>query len=643
MAKWTVKDDVQKSLLSLLSDEFAIAKRNNEKVDEDFQVYHDMIHAVRAKKPNEWESDIYMPEFISRLLTQIGNFVHQYFGSSDFVDVSMDSDDPKDILEAKAGKKLLNTILNDKDSYYYQKITRLLMSVFPGGYGIIKGDYEQEIEEVISHYNTKSEFATSPDGMYLAEDGQEYLDPTLQRPLFDTIEEPVFKNRVITDRPTFDVYPVQSVYMSPEYKYSLNDKEYIIFETEMTISELKSSRVEYFNLDLLEKDDPEGKRGKTTYNREEDKEETKPVEKVYAVLERWGKEMVIEKDGEYLPGIGKTGKVLENATPQECIITYAKERGGTNLTHIIRFQKSPHTKRPMARFLCYVDMVNDNGFGDGEVNRELQTAVNDNYNLMNYRTKLSITPAFKGKRFSGVPEKIRISPENVTMVENMDDLQEWKIEDNIQGGIIHQNLLASRMDYSMATSPQSMGAMPERAETATMASIVSQRANVRMGMKSMNLEFIGFSEFYDMLLTLCNDFMLPETLTELVGDELAMAYNPKRKDKFKPVSQALDTEESKQFKVKTYQMLMGMIASTQNPKTPMVLNYFIGQILETLGGEFKQFKRFMFSEDMEANLLYQIATGSKGTGSPPGDNPMAPQQNQQGLQQGQAEQQVRGM
>jgi len=574
-------------------------------------------------------------------LTQIGSFVSQYFGSTDYVEVDLNSEDPKDILESKASKKLLNTLLNKKKAHYYHKIVRLMMSVYTSGYGIIKGDYEQEVEEVISHYDTKSDFTTDIEGRYMADDGQEYLDPTIQRPLFSTTEDPVYKNNVIKDTPTFDVYPVQNVYMSPEYKYSLNDKEYIIFETEMTISELESSRVEYLNLDSLKKEDPSGTRGKQTYNREEDKEETEAVDKVFTVLERWGKEMVIEKNGELLPGYDKTGKVLKNAMLEECIITTVKERNDNALTHLIRFQKSPHTTRPMVRFMCYVDAVNDSGFGDGEVNRELQTAINDNYNLMNYRTKLAVTPAFKGKRFSGIDENIRITPEKVTMVENLDDLQEWRIADNIQGGIVHQNLLSSRMDYSMATSPQTMGSMPDRAETATMASIVSQRANVRMGMKSMNLEFIGFTEFYDMLLTLCNDFMLPETLEDLVGEELAMAYNPKREDKFKPVSQALETEESKQFKIKTWQGLLQMVGSIQNPKTPMVINYVIGQMLELLGGDFKLFKKFMFSEDMQANMYYAMATGSKGGGTPPTQNPTNPAQNQGQIQQGQAEQQMR--
>lgn len=641
-----VSENIQNAVLSHISDEIAVAERNNNKVNEDFEAYYNMIHAVREAKPNDWESDIYMPEFSSRLLTQIGNFVAQYFGSTDYIENDIDSDDPKDIAEAKASKKLLNILLKDKEAHYYHKIVRLIMYVFTCGYGIIKGEYRQRLTQELSHYEQKSEYMfDEATGMPIAEDGTPYVDPTIQRPAFQTLSNPVYRDKVVEDKPTFDVYPTQNVYMSPEYCYSLNDKEYIIFESERNLDQLKADAPEmgYFNLDLLEKENPEGQRGEKTYNRDgELEEQPKPTLKNFTILERWGKYPVIVKDGIYLPGIDEQGNFLEGAENEECIIHYAKNRENDKIRHIIGFRRSRHTKRPMARFLCYVDMVNDNGFGDGEVNQELQKAVNDNYNLMNYRTQLAITPSFKAKKFSGIPEKIQISPKNVNFVENMDDLQELKIEDNIQGGVMHHNLLTSRMDYSMATAPQTMGMSPDRAETATVGSIINQRANVRIGMKSMNLEFIGFTDFYDMLLTMVNDFMLPETLEELIGED-AYAYNPKRKDKFKPVSQALESEESKQFKLKTWQGILGMVAPIQNPKTPMVVNYVIGQMLETLGGSFSHFRKFMFDEDPKSVMLYQLATGAKGTGSPPASNPMAPMQNQNGLPQGQREMVTRQM
>ena len=515
------KDKSQKALLDHLSTELEVAKKNNIKVNDDFKVYYNMIHSIRNKKPNDWESDISLPEFIARLLTQIAGFSGQYFSSTDYVDADLDSDDPKDVLEAKAAKTLLNVLLKDPDTYYYHKIIRLINYVFTCGYGIIKGGYSQKINKVVSHLQQKSEISVDPvTGDFLAEDGMPYADPLIQRPAFNITEEPVYKDEVETDTPTFDVYPIQNVYQSPEYAYSLNDKELVIFESEATLTKLKAEAdyMGYFNLDFLDEEVPEGKRGEKTYNLEGTiVEQPEPVEKVFLVYERWGKFPAKEKDGEYVPAIDKDGKFEPDAEMVECIIHYIQHRESDAPRHVIGFRKSKHTRRPMVKFLCYVDMVDDNGFGDGAVNRELQIATDDNYNLMNFRTRLSITPAFKGKRFSGVPEKVKISPETVTMVENMDDLEQWVIDDNIQGGIFHQNLLASRMDYAMATSPQTMGMPSERAETATVGAITNQRATARSGMKSMNLEFIGFSDFYRMLLTLCNDFMLPETLENLIG------------------------------------------------------------------------------------------------------------------------------
>jgi hypothetical protein len=525
-----------------------------------------------------------------------------------------------------------------------------MMFAFLQGYGIIKGEWRQKIVKDLSHYEQVSDYDMDPmTGQPMAEDGMPYMDPMMQRPRFVTTKNPVFVDKVVEDRPVFDLYPNQHVYMSPEYTYSLNDKEAIFFETEKTMEALRAEaeQMGYFNLDLLDENEPEGIRGESTYNKDSEKEEPpEPAVKTFVIRERWGKYPTVMKDDKYVPGFDSDGKRKTDATNEECIIHFAQDRESDEPEIIIGFRKSPHTKRPMARFLCFIDPLNDNGFGDGEINYELSKASDDNYNLMNFRTKLATTPAFKGRRFQGIPEKVKLGPDNVIFLENMDDLQEFKIEDNIQGSIANQQFLASRMDYAMATSPQGMGMNPERAETATMASIVNQRQSVRMGMKSLTLEFVGFQEFYNMLLGLCNDFMLPQTLEEMIGKDLAMAYNPKRKDKFRPVSQALDTEESKQFKLKTWQGLYGMSAQIQNPRTPMVLNYITGQMLELMGSSFKSFKKFMFEEDPATLLLYTLATGAKGgpnaQGSPPaGPNPSAPQQNQQGQPQRPSEQIVR--
>ena len=643
---WSVDGDIQKALLGHLTTELEVAKKNNEKVNEDFKTFYNMIHSIRNKKPHEWESDISLPEFVSRLLVQVGNFCAQYFSSTDYVENDLESDDPQDVAEAQAAKKLLNVLLKDPDNHYYHKIVRLINFVFTCGYGIIKGGYNQQIDQVLSHHEQKSDFITHDEtGGYMAEDGTPYIDPTVQIPAMMSTQTPVYKDQTVKDMPTFEIWPNQNVYQSPEYTYSLNDKEYVIFETEKTLSQLKAEKEQmgYFNLDFLEEEEPEGKRGETTYDLDGKlTPQPQPPEKTFVEYERWGRYPAKEKDGKYVPAIDEQGKFEEDYELVECIIHYIQQREKDAPRHVIGFRKSKHTRRPMVKFLCYVDMVDDNGFGDGKVNRELQIAVDDNYNLMNMRSQLAVTPSFKGKRFTGLPEKVITGPGHITILEDLSDLEQWVIDDNQQSGIYHNQLLASKMDAAMATGPQMMGQPSDRAETATVGSIMNQRANIRIGMKSMNLEFIGFSDFYRMILTLCNDFMLPATLEAIIGEEMAVAYNPKRKDKFRPVSQALENDESKQFNIKTLQGLYQMTTSVQNPNTPKVLNMIWSQMVETMGTPYTQMKKVLFEDDPQTLLLYQMATGAKGTPSAPTpQNPGMPPQNQLPGTQSQAEQQTR--
>jgi hypothetical protein len=654
-----IDQEVQDTLIAQFQDDLTVATTNMDVVNENFEEYYNMIHCIRDKKVNDWESDISLPEFVSRLLTQVGNFVGKYFQSRDFVETDEDTGDAKVLAEAKASKMLLNTLLNDTEAYYFQKVVRLLMFVWPSGWGVIKGGYNQKIERYVAATKTVSNPVLNEVGEQLAEGGGIFEDPYGQTPMMDDIQEPIYDNRIIEDKPIFDVYPNQSVYFSPEYAYSLNDKEYVIFEDDaMPLDKLEevADQNGYFNLHLLKDIHQAETRagGDETWNKDGRFNDIEnPPSPKYRILEFWRKYPIIVKEkgeqGEILEwevGIDKDGNVEDKAELVECIITTASAQGLTNdnLSTLIGFKPSRHSKRPMVRFLCYIDSLNDSGFGDGEIVKELQVAVDDNFNLGNFRTKLATTPAFIQKRWSMTDTHIKVQPEEAIEVENMDDLKELKISDNIQGTMVQNQMLATRMDYAMATSPQTMGHGPERAETATQAGIVSQRAETRIGMKTTILEMVGFTEFYSMMLTLCNDFMLPQTLEKIIGPELSVSYNPNRMNLFRPVSQSLETEESKNFKMRMIDQILGRVINFPNPKTPMVVNYLMGQWLEAAGKNFKHYKKFMFSEDPEINLLYQIATG----GNPPGLQQMAEMggegaSNQQGKPQGSAEQNARQM
>lgn len=640
-----ISKKLQEKVVNLFEADLAVAQRNMDYEKKRLSEYLEMFHCQRVSSS---DTDVYLPQFMTRVITQIGNFVSQYFASTDFVEPALKSDKPEDVAEASASKRLINAILNEQESYYYQKVVRLLMFTFICGYGVIKGGYRQKTHEEQIGVREDFQYVQDEMGNYMADDGQVLTDPMSQRPAKRVVEVPVYSTIIDEDMPFFDVYPNHKVYWDPSYVYSLQQKEWIIFEqNNVTLEELKADQdvCGYFGLDALEKDatDAEDNVDESMLNQSVLGPVEQHVSPRFTLFERYGLYPVIfDKEGKAKPGIGDDGKYKKDAELKECIITIARKIRNDSKSYLIRFQISPFTTRPVCRFLCYIDPIKDSGFGDGEVAREIQIATNDNYNLMNLRTKLATTPAFKAKRFAGLDEIIKIDPEKPILLENMDDLQELNIKDNIVGGLQHHSILTQTMDYALATSPIIMGGSPDRRETATSASIQNERANIRMGMKSMNLEFIGFAEFYHMILSLVDDFMLPETLERYLGDE-ATAFNPKRRDRFKPVSQALETEHSKQFKITMWEQILGRVAQIPNPKTPMVINYIIGQVLDIMGGNFKHFKKFMFEEDPFVLQAYAQATGTgwKNPGSvAQGPNP-APMQNQMGMAQSQQEQMTR--
>lgn len=643
----TISSEVEAAIKSSFDKEFQSAKQNLDDIFSKGDDYYDMIHCVRKKKQFDDEFNVYIPEFLERLTTQIGNFNSQYFSSRDYVDTYLESEDPKDVAESKASKKLINAILNIPELHYYHKINRLMMAVFPKGYGVIKGGYKQKVEQVITGYEEQEDYVTGEDGNYLDIDGFPYQDPYTQEPATMINQVPIYGDNIIEDRPDFDFYPNRDVFFSPEFTYTLADKKYIIFRSEgMSIDELEEEKEKngYFNLEVL----------KSKARKEKQNDDGKTVYEVcpsFNLFERYGKSYVIveerdenDKPVKIKPGIDEDGKPLKDAELLDTIITTASwEKEGTKNRELIRYQASPFSRVPAVRFICYVDENYDTGFGDGESLVGLQGAVNDNFNLAFYRTSLATKPFFKGLKYAGIPEKIHVHSENVTLLEDMNALEEFQIQDNPQGAIIMSQGLSSHFDRVTGASPPTMGAETQRRETATMGSIMQQNANIRMGLKNLNFEHIGFTEFYNMLLSLCNDFMLPQTLESLIG-EYAFAYNPKRKDKFKPVTQAIETEESKQFKIKMWDMIASKVVpmGAYNPKTPMVLNYILGQVLELMGSSFKAFSKFAFEEDPQKNLEWLMMTGNKGMAAPPQGSPNPnPTQNQLSMGQSAIEQQVR--
>ena len=290
-------EDIQNRILKELDEEYIASSNNMKNLLAKSDEYYQMIHCIRGGKGKQFEDepDIFLPEYTERLLTQIGNFVSQFFSSRDYVDVYLESKDPLDIAESKASKKHLNTILNMTETYYFQKVVRMLMTANPKGYAIIKGGYTQKIENQFKCYQEKQQYKVDEEGNLLDEIGDVVTDTMFQSPAVETIQEEIWEDVVVEDYPTFDVYPNRDVRFSPEYCYSLKDKKYVIFsDDKKTLSELEdeADKFGYFNLEILK----EKSKQEQKVQDQDGKEIIQYTYPAYKIRERWGKQWVKVKE-----------------------------------------------------------------------------------------------------------------------------------------------------------------------------------------------------------------------------------------------------------------------------------------------------------------------------------------------------------
>ena len=315
----------EKALVSEVYGEVLTSESNQEDNDNDFESYLGIIDGVRDEKTYEWQSDIRIPEFMSHFLTQAGLDVRQYFSTRDFVEVKINDKSPQAKSSADADKELINRTLNKRDLRYYQKYVRARGINNLIGKVYFKCWWEQEFED----QQTGTTFE------------QEQLDVDIngapiefdfQQPATRNNEVPLIEPVAVVDRFNFDVWDQRNVFTSNEYVYNLQDKEWITFRSEATLSKLEQDAEtnEYFNLDKI------GKAPEITDTKLESYEKgnsrtsnTKQpansnAQKPYDIFERYGKSWMVEKKGKLEIGIGENGEVLPKATYEEMIITIVK-------------------------------------------------------------------------------------------------------------------------------------------------------------------------------------------------------------------------------------------------------------------------------------------------------------------------------
>ena len=635
--------NIERHLTSMIiNDEFATAKSNQDYEITEFERIIDKIENIRAEKNYEWQSDINLGLMVSHLLTEQADWAAQEFQSRDFCDILLEGDKPDDALKAKAAKMVINKLLNIKDIFHYQKRIRSKTIAWMNGYVDCLCYWEKEIQE--------REF----DVPRVDQMGQplinEYGEPIVDRKKF---------KRILKDRFNYQPLDPRNVFTSTGYTYSNQEKDYIFIRSEKTIHDLKKEKEKfgYFNLELLESrltneetDTSKESYGKTTPNKAiPDKT---PIHK-FDVLDRYGKIWAIVKevddDGNPTviePGYDENGNVKDGAELVEAIISYANP--AKNAETLIRFQPTwaidavGRPYKPIIRGVAYIHPTKDQGMSDGKNLAELDTAANDTFNIGNDRTMLSTMVVMKGKKQSLEDNPtIFFAPGNVMHLENTDDIQEFRITDNISGAMQQLGFVKNTASELDAKWPTTMGAVPEDASTtATALNGAEGRTNRRGNLKSLTWTYSFDAEFYQMMLQMVYMNAEPETLEMLVGEELASKFDPNADYVYVPISANVEAEHSKMRKVSTYDQMMGRITGLAQFKPQQVFE-IVAQIIaeqsQLLGGDFKKMTPLL--ENLVKAPVQQTEQGVQQIA----DAPPQPTSNQNGTPMTGMEQDTRGM
>jgi hypothetical protein len=631
-----MNENIEKHVIRIVLDEYDGEERIQSSRDSEFESIIDILECKRTEKDYEWMSDVFIPEFPSIHLTEASQWANQYFQSRDFVEVYLDGDSPEVVKKSRAAKKYINNMLNVREIYHYQKYMRARSINSMRGYVIAVCGWRQEL---------KNNPVTTERREYSGVD--DYGNPQ-----YDTIAETNNDTEPIVDHFYYEVPDPRNVRFDNTYCYSIQDKSWITIRSEMSYDQLKTMEKsnDYFNLDKVKKMIPTGETdaSKKTSDDDVSPNDSKTV-KLFDVLERFGKvwAVVTDMDEEgyptkIKPGYDEAGEQLESAALIEAITTVVSS-GGTKV--LIRFQPTPFRTstnrpyRPIIRGLCYIHPTKDVGMSDGLYGKEMQILINDMMNLGIDRTKLATFPTLQMKRHAfDDNDSVYFEPEHPILVDEIGDVQEFKIVDDISGALDIVGFSINKLQQVQSVYPTTMGELPGKASTtATAIAGAESRGNLRANYKSLTFEYTFLQDLYWMMLQMGYQFMHPKTIMKILGQEM-QSFDPDQDYTYQPVTSNIETEYNKDKKLQRYDQMLGRIANIPNPAIVPIIATIIARELELLGDEFQTIA------PMVKMLAQTPNTPEQGTGAQtPKDAAPMPTSNQSGNPMSMPEQSVRGI
>ncbi len=626
--------------------EYKVAKSAKSKDNADFESMIQMLECERAEKDYEWMSDYFYPELPSIILTDASSWANQYFQTREFVDAHLEGSAPEDKGKCKAAKKCINQTLNNRSMYHYHKYIRgrLINALAGQMYAICW--WEKRIKKTTEYREGFQELGVDEFGSeILRDESGNILDPN-QVPARVKVQVPIEKEQILVDKFNYEVIDPRNVFTDNKYCYSIQDKDFIIIRSETTYTELKEHEEEcgYINLDQVKelmKGQNETETSKETYAKGENKVSSKI--KNFDRLLRLGKMYVIIKEQnpegiptKVIPGYDTDGEPLDKAILLELIIETILV-GSKNV--LIRFQLNPfvdargNTYRPVARGWCYIHPTKDVGLSDGKYLRESQSIINDGLNMGLDREKLATIPTLKGKKSSLEDNStIYFAPEHVMQVENVDDIQEFKINSNIDSMLQFVGMVMQGDQKISAIFPTTMGDIPKGDPTATSIAGAEQKAGGRSNYKDLTWEYTFALDFYWIMLQMTYQFAEQETAIKMMGED-AQNFDADAEYSYTPVTTNIEQEYSKYRKLQILDQFIGRLVNVQNPQTMKLLNRLLAMSFELFGKELPDYKDVLLDENYMPPLSSSSSSGQGAGAGQMTSLSSAPTSNQSGVEQ----------
>ncbi len=599
------KDEIEHVIIENTEAEFAVDVQNHDRDNKDFELYQNMYNLVPITPEEEWMADTYLPEFFTEMTVQSGLEAAQEFRRRDYVEIYHESKEDKHRLAGEAKKELINRVLNQRHLHYFQKRMRASGLKNMSGNVYFRCKWERK---------TIKKMSIEPQAIPI----ENPIEGGQQEAIVDVEVE---TDQVIFDRFNLEVLDPRNVFVSPEITYSLSDKKRVTVQYDTDIKEMtdKEELMGYFNLDKVKKALENTEASPTdVVEGDETKDEPsvyqwtalKPIKAIEVHLDEW---VLVGKNGiEIKPGIDNQGNHVEKAVLMK-IIKAIVDIGDKKI--LVRYQRYPFRDpfgipyNPIVLGKCYIHPTDDMGVGDGKASYSLEKARNGIFNMGIDRVALATLPSLKAGTNSAQEfrKTWRFEPRAIFETYDPNDLQEFKLSDDISGVGDIMGILTSAQQASNASFPTAQGGLPLASTSATATAASESRTDARSFYKGLTYNNTALMEIYDRIGWMYWQFALPETAEKRMGDKI-FDFNPFLDHTFKTVTESLETDSSRQAKIAILDNMFVQSSQIQNKNTLKQLNYIFTKKAKLLGDEYEDVNDVLFDEEEEF-----VASGAQGS------------------------------